>query len=122
LRLICDANIGTRLVDAFAAARHDVVRSIRALTPTASDEAILAYAVAEQRVLITCDSDFGEQIFLKGQLPPPAVVYVQFEPENVSDIIPRILPILDSEEIWGRMIVIGDSANRMTLFPKRELK
>jgi Domain of unknown function (DUF5615) len=108
LRLICDANIGTRLVDAFAAARHDVVRSIRALTPTASDEAILAYA--------------GEQIFLKGQLPPPAVVYVQFEPENVSDIIPRILPILDSEEIWGRMIVIGDSANRMTLFPKRELK
>jgi predicted nuclease of predicted toxin-antitoxin system len=69
LRLICDANIGTRLVDAFAAARHDVVRSIRALTPTASDEAILAYAVAEQRVLITCDSDFGELIFLKGQLP-----------------------------------------------------
>jgi predicted nuclease of predicted toxin-antitoxin system len=84
----------------------------------------MAFAVAEQRILITCDSDFGELIFLKLQNPPPAAIYVQFEPEDVSDIIPRVLNIIDSPNanIAGSMVVIGDSTNRMTPFPARDLK
>ena len=122
MRLLCDANIGSRLAKAFAAAGHDVVRSIHALSQGAADEDILALAVAEKRVLITCDSDFGELVFLKRQNPPPAVIYVQFEPADVKDIVPRVLPLLVNEDIVGHMVVIGEKADRMTAFPKKEVK
>lgn len=118
MRLICDANIGSRLANAFTAAGHDVVRSIHVLSQSAADADILALAVFEQRVLVTCDSDFGELIFLQQQAPPPAVIYVQFEPADVTDIVPRILPFLIREDIVGHMVVIGRTADRMTAFPK----
>ncbi len=81
----------------------------------------MALAVTQQRVLLTCDSDFGELIFLKRQSPPPAVIYVQFEPADVEDIVPRVLPVLVNEDIIGHMVVIGEKADRMTAFPKRGL-
>lgn len=119
MKLICDANIGSRLATAFAAAGHDVIRSIHALAQDASDEDVMVLAVKEQRILITCDSDFGALIFLHGQAPPPAVIYVQFEPANVEDIIPRILPLLEMENLLGRMVVVGETTDRMSALPRQ---
>ena len=70
------------LVDVCAASRsllttladlgHDVL-SARDRFPHASDEALLALAREEGRVLITEDKDFGELVFLRG-LPHPGIV------------------------------------------------
>ena len=103
------------------AAGHDVIRSIHALSKDAADEDILAFAVMDGRILITCDSDFGELIFLKGHAPSAAVIYVQFDPQDVEDIVPRVLSILAFDNLIGHMVVIGDTTDRMTLFPKRDL-
>jgi predicted nuclease of predicted toxin-antitoxin system len=119
LRVVCDANIGSRIAKALTLANHDVVRSIHALGQQASDEDVLAYAAVEDRLLISCDSVFGRLIFLERLPPPKALIYVQFEPQNVEDIVPRILPILERGDIDGKMIVIGDSSDRMTAFPGR---
>lgn len=51
---------------------HDVL-SAREHCPHASDEALLALAREEERVLITEDKDFGELVFLRG-LPHPSIV------------------------------------------------
>lgn len=51
---------------------HDVF-SAREHCPQASDEALLALAREDGRVLITEDKDFGELVFLRG-LPHPGVV------------------------------------------------
>jgi len=51
---------------------HDVV-SARDGFSRATDEALLAMATQEQRVLITEDKDFGELIFVR-RLPHPCVV------------------------------------------------
>ena len=51
---------------------HDVL-SAREQCPHASDEALLALARSENRVLITEDKDFGELVFLRG-LPHPCIV------------------------------------------------
>ncbi len=51
---------------------HDV-RSARDGYANASDEALLAVAHHEDRVLVTEDKDFGELVFLRG-LPHPCIV------------------------------------------------
>ena len=51
---------------------HDVV-SATEKHPGATDEALLALAYEEQRVLVTEDKDFGELVFLRG-LPHPSIV------------------------------------------------
>jgi len=79
----------------------------------------MAYAVANDRVLVTCDSDFGELVFLEGQKPPPAIIYIRFEPEDVADIVPRLLPLLDFTMLRGHMTVIGDRRDRRTPFPTK---
>ena len=50
---------------------HDVL-SARERCPDASDEALLALARSENRVLVTEDKDFGELVFLRG-LPHPCI-------------------------------------------------
>lgn len=67
---VCTASrsLHTLLVDL----GHDVV-SARDGFSRATDEALLAMAAKEQRVLITEDKDFGELIFVR-RLPHPCVV------------------------------------------------
>ena len=51
---------------------HDVV-SVRDKDAGAADEALLALAYEEERVLVTEDKDFGELIFVR-RLPHPCIV------------------------------------------------
>ena len=119
MRLLCDANLGSRIALALASSGYDVVRSIHVLGQAAPDDEILAFAVAQGRVLLTCDSDFGELVFLKGKTPPPGILYVRFEPQSVDDIVPRIVAALNSGRVEGNMIVIGDAGDRVTTFPRQ---
>ena len=119
MRGLCDANIGSRLAALLAAAGHDVVRSIHQLSPSAPDREVLALAVSDARILLTCDADFGELVFLSGAEPPPAIVYVRFEPDEVEEIAPRVLAVLDQPDLEGHIAVIGRSTDRMTEFPER---
>ena len=51
---------------------HDVV-SVRDREPGAADDALLALAYEEERVLVTEDKEFGELIFVR-RLPHPCIV------------------------------------------------
>ena len=50
---------------------HDVL-SAAERDPRATDEALLALAYEEQRVLVTEDKDFGELVFVR-RLPHPCI-------------------------------------------------
>ena len=118
MRFICDHNIGSLIADALRARGHDVVRAIH-VTPDADDLVVMAYAVAERRILVTCDSDFGEHVFMRGAAPPPAIIYIRFEPEHVVEIVPRLYAVLDFDTLRDHMTVIGEHRDRRTRFPKR---
>ena len=55
---------------------HDVV-SVRDRDPGASDDALLALAYEEKRILVTEDKDFGELVFVRRQPHPCIVRFVE---------------------------------------------
>ena len=69
---------------------HDVL-SARERFPKASDEALLALAREENRVVVTEDKDFGELVFLRG-LPHPGIVrLVEMTPMERADVMRNLI-------------------------------
>ena len=59
MRFLADENFPGAAVSALAAAGHDIVW-VRKFAPGSSDDAIVAWAAREQRIVLTFDKDFGE--------------------------------------------------------------
>jgi predicted nuclease of predicted toxin-antitoxin system len=72
------------VIRALRAAGHDVFAI--AESAGASDEAVMARAYREGRVLSTEDRDFGELVYARGQ-PAAGVVFVKF-PSRVREAKP----------------------------------
>jgi len=66
MRFLVDVGVGIAVEDCLRADGHDV-NTVRARSPSMPDPDILAWAVAEQRLLITMDKDFGNLVFHSGQ-------------------------------------------------------
>ena len=91
---------------------HDVVSALE-IDPQATDEALLALAQEEQRILITEDKDFGELVFVR-RLPHPCVV--RFVDMRVEEKVSAMRDLIDTYENamrQGSMIVVTQSRVRI---------
>jgi predicted nuclease of predicted toxin-antitoxin system len=66
LKLLVDVSAGTAITDWLRSAGHDVV-AVREVDARMKDTDILAWAVSEQRLVVTMDKDFGELVHRWGQ-------------------------------------------------------
>lgn len=64
MRFLVDRCAGHRLAMWLRDQGHDVLESPD-LGPDPGDQALLARAVADTRVLVTIDTDFGEQVYVQ---------------------------------------------------------
>ena len=84
---------------------HDVL-SVQEVAPRATDDEVLAMALAEQRVLITEDKDFGELVFVR-RLPHPCIIRFTDMPVAEKVATMRYLLEFHQEAMHeGRMIVV----------------
>ena len=65
MRFLIDRCAGRRIADWLRDAGHVVVEA-RLLGPDPGDRALLELAAADNRILLTIDTDFGELIYLRG--------------------------------------------------------
>ena len=91
---------------------HDV-ESMLERDPQATDEEVLAMALAEQRILITEDKDFGELVFVR-RLPHPSIIRFTDMPlaEKVAAVRQLIELYADAMEA-GSIIVVTSSRVRI---------
>lgn len=68
MRLLANENFPTSSVDLLRRAQHDV-SSIAEESPGIKDDAVLARAVQQERLILTFDRDYGELIFRRGHAP-----------------------------------------------------
>jgi uncharacterized protein with PIN domain len=65
LKFLVDRCAGRRIADWLRTAGHDVKES-RELGSDPGDDALLALAEKEERIVVTMDKDFGDLVFAKG--------------------------------------------------------
>ena len=118
MRFLLDVNVGSRIAQALTTAGHDVVRAAL-VSATAKDQAILAHAVSDARILVTYDRDFSELVFADSAEPPPAIIYIRYRAREIEGVIERLMPLLDFDRLRYHMTVIDDRRVRRTPFPAR---
>lgn len=84
---------------------HDVLSAVE-VAPRASDDELLAMALAEERVLLTEDKDFGELVFVR-RLPHPCIIRFTDMPvrEKVAAMVDLIERYQEAME-EGSIIVV----------------
>lgn len=114
MRILANENIPGDAVALLRQRGHDVVW-IRTDSPDASDNANLGRAVAEKRLLLTFDKDFGELVFHRGQKASCGVALFRFSAPSSSAVAIMIADILESRTDWANHFsVIDDRRIRQT--------
>lgn len=83
MRFLLDQSAEARLGAFLDHIGHDAPRVGKDHPPGLPDDQVLAIAVAENRILLTNDSDFGELIF-KHQRPHAGVIYFRFPLDSTA--------------------------------------
>ena len=118
-RLLADENIPAKAIEALRVAGLDVL-SIREHAPGISDEEVLRLAVAQDRVLVTFDRDYGELIFAREAPVPPAVIYLRlasYRPEEPGHLLIEMLE--SSSQFHGYFVVVEKDVWRKRPLPQR---
>lgn len=119
LRLLANENIPRLLIEQLRQRGHDV-HWVREGQQGISDPLVLAVAMAESRVLLTLDKDFGEFVFRRGHAASCGIVLVRIVSTSQAEFADFVLPILEANEAkWvGHFSVIGRDRTRVAALPQ----
>ena len=113
MKFLLDVCAASRSMHALLASLGHDVLSARETAPRASDEALLALANEEERVLITEDKDFGELVFVH-RLPHPCII--RFLDMRVAEKVSAMRELLEHHGDAmrnGTLIVVTRSRMRI---------
>jgi predicted nuclease of predicted toxin-antitoxin system len=118
MRLLANENLPLDLVEGLRRAGHNVAW-IRTEAPGINDESVLARAIAEERILITFDKDFGELAFRQGLPVSSGVILCRISAKSSADVTYKVVDVLKGRQDWaGHFSVIDDQRVRMRQLPQ----
>jgi hypothetical protein len=113
MRLLTNENFPGTAVAALIASGHDVVW-VRNAAPGVSDKDVLAWAIRDERILLTFDKDFGELARASALPSACGVVLFRMPMPNPGDIGSRLSNLVMSRDDWaGHFSVIEPGHIRM---------
>jgi predicted nuclease of predicted toxin-antitoxin system len=113
MRFLADENFPGPAVTALEAAGHDVIW-VKVAKPGASDTDVLAWAMREERVLLTFDKDFGELASQSAPSPKIGVVLLRTPPPKTGEGIKRLVDLISARVDWiGHFSIIEPGRVRM---------
>ena len=111
MRFLLDENISPIIGSQLTSLGHDVLLASAACRGS-PDEDVVALAVAQQRILISEDKDFGELAFRDGLRPPGLVrlVLPHFTPEEKALRLREAIAAADT--LTGGVLVVEPNRTR----------
>lgn len=117
MRLCANENVPGDCVTTLRRRGHDVLW-IREVARGSGDDAVLARAQAEDRLLITFDKDFGELVFRRGKSASRGVVLFRLGKPSPEVVARRAAQILESTTEWqGHYAVVDEHSIRLRPLP-----
>jgi predicted nuclease of predicted toxin-antitoxin system len=119
VRFLCDIPIGRSTIEHLRAQGYDVAAVSERLSPRASDADIVALALAEDRIVLCFDLDFGALVSLSRRSLPSVVTFrtSQRSAVIVNARLDAILPALASELTTGVLATVEDQRVRVRRLP-----
>jgi len=119
MKLLFDMNLSPKLADLLMTRGIKSVHWFRIGAPEATDNEILAYALANDYVIVTCDLDFSAIMSISHGLKPSVVqIRVQGIPADlVVDLIFLAIQQYNDELEAGAVLTIDAKKARMRLLP-----
>ncbi len=107
MRALADENVPHASVLILREAGHDI-KAVTDAKPGASDREVLDLAVAEGRILLTFDRDFGALIYRAAVAAPVGVVLFRFVPATPEEPAQVLLELVNRPELEfeGKFTVI----------------
>lgn len=83
------------------------------------DPRVLAEALEQERILLTCDKDFGELVFRQGKEASCGIILIRLFSRSQSQFADRVLPVLEAyEPRWiGHFAVVTGAKVRIVKLP-----
>jgi predicted nuclease of predicted toxin-antitoxin system len=110
-RLLANENVPADAVEAIRQAGHDLAW-VRETSPGATDEVVLAQALAERRVLLTFDKDFGELAFRRGLQATPGIILLRPRLRSPDYVVRFTFERLEPAHHMGREFCTGPGRAR----------
>ncbi|MBI3910640.1 MAG: DUF5615 family PIN-like protein [Armatimonadetes bacterium] len=113
MRFLIDRCAGRRLAEWLRDQGHDTVES-RERGPDPGDRTLLDWAMREQRVLVTIDTDFGELLYLQ-QAPHAGLVRLPDAPAHQRiDLMAQVLDRYSAELEAGAVVTVRGGRIRIS--------
>jgi predicted nuclease of predicted toxin-antitoxin system len=117
MRIIANENIMVTVVGGLRARGHDVLW-MKEASPGVADEAILAMAQEQKRLVLTHDKDFGELAYRFGLPADCGVILFRPSGNSPQSDAAQILAVLDARNDWpGHFTVIRHGRVRIRPLP-----
>ena len=117
MKLLANENFPLLVVESLRKLGHDVLWA-RTEMAGAEDEAILARAQAEQRLIVTLDKDFGDLAFRWGLPASCGVILFRLRTQSPASLLMRVLSAFQMPTEWvGHFVVVEETRLRLRPLP-----
>ena len=120
MRLLLDQNLSRDLPALLAGPTFDVADTRSLGMQRWDDEAITDYAAAEDRVIVSADTDFGAILAARQSAKPSFVLLRRtnnLSPEAIAAVLASNLPAHEEALSQGAIVVISDNVVRVRQLP-----
>jgi len=113
LRFLLDANVQMAVAQALRQDGHDVLR-VSEVNARMPDSQVLDLASKQDRILVTNDKDFGELVFLRGQLAP-GILLLRLSSGDPREVAKTVVAVVrdTGERLEGQFAVVTDNRIRL---------
>ncbi|CAA9212042.1 MAG: hypothetical protein AVDCRST_MAG76-172 [uncultured Acidimicrobiales bacterium] len=105
MRFLVDQNLSLAVAEGLGAAGHDAVHTEALGLARADDEVVLQRAQAEDRVVVSADTDFGDLLVLHGSRKPSIVLIRRPRERRAKQVLALLLPnlpVVEDDLLRGR--------------------